>query len=1158
MKKNCVQHFLRQRRALIMYIIMMKAVWILILVSVFEASGGTGKSYSQNTKLNLQLKDATLEEVIWNIKEKTEFDFFYNSEDISQVRGLNIQLKNSTASEILDVCLENSSLTYEIVNKVIIIRQADKKVPPPLLIPTDAEQPKLKKISGTVTDNKGEPIPGTSLFIKGTTTGTVTSSDGSFTLEVPLDARTLTVSFIGFKTKEINLGTLNELKIELAEDVVGVDEVVVVGYGTQTKASVVGAISSVKADEIKSIATSNLTNTIGGYVSGVITKSGEGKPGEDDAQIFIRGRATTNSTSPLILVDGIESDFGRINPNDIESFSVLKDASATAVYGVRGANGVILITTKRGSAGKPKIEVTSQFRLHKIINYPKFLGAYDFARLYNEAYRNAGNSSNYFSDEDLNAYRDHTDPYGHPDVNWFKAMTKPYFLEHRHDISIKGGTPKVKYYVSGELVSQDGAYKQWDDQKYKTNSTYDRINLRMNFDFEVTKSTDLNLNVSNRIENTNDVQSGTVGEVSTRVGLWDEIAGISAINNPLENPDGSFGYYSGFGRELLPYAQLRQGGFQKGRANFLQASFQVNQKLNFITKGLSFRFMGGMNTTSKYVYKLDESPAIWYYNAKDESYTEISRPNLPTVSVGSDNINQLFHVESAFSYDRTFNKLHKITALLLYNQDRRIYGADAPINHLGAASRVTYAYNNKYLGEVNMGYNGSDQFQKGERFAFLPAASLGWVASEESFVKENLPFIKYLKVRGSYGTAGNDKLGNFAYLYKSVYYRKTNALIDGYYFGNTANGGVSSILEGSLGNDRVTWEIAKKQNYGLDFNLFTQDLGFSIDYFREDRSNILTQRNTITQVFGVPGGSLPPENIGQVKNQGFEIEARYNKKVNNWDFHFSGNVSYAKNTIIDIDEVKQVYDYMNRTGKPIGQHFGYLWSGEFYSYEDLGYVWDASAEAANKYVLPEGAVPRAIVPMDKVSPGELKFVDRNNDGVIDSYDVGAIGKSATPNLIYGLNLGVNYKRFSLQMFWQGASGFSVDLGQTPLLTEFKNGGTAHEIHLGRWAYFPDQGIDTRETATYPRLMFNGAPQTQKTSSFKVLDCNYIRLKNVELSYSLPDNFVHSLKMDFARVYLVGNNLLTFDNIGYIDPESPGSAAAYPQSLFVGMGINIGF
>lgn len=1158
MKKNCVQHFLRQRRALIMYIIMMKAVWILVLVSVFEASGGSGKSYSQNTKLDLQLKNASLEDVIWNIKEQTEFDFFYNSEDISQVKGLNLHLRNSTTSEILDVCLKNSDLTYEIINKVVIIRQADRKAINSSELPILAEQPKLKKISGIVTDEKGEPIPGASIVVKGTTTGTITGFDGKFNFDIPLETKILSVSFVGFKTKDIQLENDNELKINLSEDVVGVDEVVVVGYGTQTKASVVGSISSIKAEDIKSIATSNLTNTIGGYVSGVITKMGEGKPGEDDAEIFIRGRATTNSTSPLVLVDGIESDFGRINPNDIESFSVLKDASATAVYGVRGANGVILITTKRGDSGKPKIEVNSQFRLHKVIKYPQLLSAYDYARLYNEAYLNAGNSSKFFTEEDLAAYRDHTDPYGHPDVNWFEALTKPYYMEHRHDISVKGGTQKVKYYVSGELVSQDGAYKQWKDQKYNSNSTYDRINLRMNFDFAATKTTDLTLNVSNRIENTNDVRSGTVGEVSTRVGLWDEIMGISPINNPLENPDGSFGFYSGVGRDLKPYAQLRAGGFQKGRSNFLQASFKVNQKLDFITKGLSFRFMGGMNTTSKYAYKLDENPAIWYYNAKDDSYTEISRPDLPTVSIGNDNINQLYHFESALSYDQTFNEVHKVTALLLYNQDRRIYGANAPINHLGAAGRITYAYNNKYLGEVNMGYNGSDQFQKGQRFAFLPAASVGWVASEENFFRESLPFIKYLKLRGSYGTAGNDKLGNFSYLYKSVYYRSTNSMNDGYYFGSNSNTGVASIREGSLGNDRVTWEIAVKQNYGIDFNLFSKDLGFSIDYFREDRSNILTRRNTITQIFGVPGGSLPPENIGKVKNQGFEIESRYNKKINDWEIHFSGNVSYAKNTIVNIDEVKQVYDYMNRTGKSIGQHFGYQWTGEFYSYEDLGYVWDPSIEAANKYVLPEGAVPLVTVPLDKVSPGELKFVDRNNDGVIDSYDEGAIGKSATPDLIYGLNLGVSYKRFSFQMFWQGASGFSVDLGNTPLLTEFKNGGTAHDIHLGRWAYFPEDGIDTRESATYPRLMFDGAPQTQKRSTFKVFDCNYIRLKNVELSYTLPEDLVRSLKMGFARVYLVGSNLLTFDNIGFIDPESPGSAAAYPQSLFVGMGLNIGF
>ncbi len=1152
MKKN--KFFVPLNRNWKKLLLTMKLCLLFLLISAASLMANSG--YSQTT-LSIHLKNATLRDLISEVEKQSEFIFVFYDKVVDLDQKIDVNVEGQTIDKILDQIFKSSELTYRIFDRQIGIGKRNPvtgviELPAPLeeLMAAD------KKLTGVVKDIKGEPIPGATVIVKGTTIGTITDFNGNFTLDVPLDAKILAISFVGFKTQEISISNKTSFSIILEEETVGLEDVVVVGYGTQTKASVVGSISTINTEKMKTIAPSNLTNAIGGNVSGVMTKMGEGKPGNDDAQIFIRGRATTNSTAPLVLVDGIESDFGRINPNDIESFSVLKDASATAVYGVRGANGVILITTKRGNTGKPKIEVNSQIRVHEIIKYPNFLDSYDYARLYNEAYLNGGNTSKFYSDADLAAYRDHTDPYGHPDVNWFKALTKPYFMEQNDNISIRGGTEKVKYYLSGEIVSQNGAYRQWSDQKYNSNSTYDRMNIRMNFDFAVTKTTNLNLSISNRIEKTNDVNSGTIGEVSTRTGLWDEISNWAPNTTPLNNPDGSFGYLNA-GTGTNPYLSLRAGGFTRGRANFLQTSFNLNQKLDFVTQGLAFKMMGGMNTTSNYRYTLTELPAVWHYNPTNETYTEISRATLPSISVGNDNLNQLYHFESALNYDRTFN-VHKFTALVVYNQDRMLVGAIAPVNHLGIASRITYGYKNKYLGEINVGYNGSDQFQKGQRYALLPAASLGWVVSEENFWKEHFNFIKYIKLRGSYGTAGNDKLGNFAYLYKSVYNRKVaNNITGGYYFGENATG-VYGISEGSLGNDHVTWEIAVKQNYGTDFNLFSNDLSFSFDYFIENRSNILSQRNTITNVIGVPSSALPPENIGKVENKGFELETRYHKKWNDWEFNFSGNISFAKNKIIDMDEVKKPYDYMNRTGKSIGQMFGYQWSGKFYSYEDLGYVWDPAVTAANKYILPSGAKPLVPTPLSKVYPGELRFVDRNGDGVIDSYDIGAIKNSSTPDFIYGLNLGINYKRFGLQMFWQGAGGFSVDFGQTPLLTEFKTGGPVSEIHLGRWAYFPEDGIDTRATATYPRLMFNGAPQTQLSSSFKVYNCTYIRLKNVELSYSLPESLIKPLKMEYARIFLTGNNLITIDNVGFFDPEAPGSQAAYPQSLFVGAGINIGF
>ncbi len=1013
------------------------------------------------------------------------------------------------------------------------------------------------QVSGTVKDNLGETLPGVNIVEKGTMNGTISDLNGKFTISVSGPQASLVFSFVSYKVQTVALDSKRNMEITLQPDFADIEEVVVVGYGTQKKASVVGAISSVNADELTTVATSNLSNTIGGRVSGVITQMGEGQPGNDDAEIFIRGRATTNSAEPLVLIDGLEGSLSRINPNDIESFSVLKDASATAVYGVRGANGVILITTKRGSVGKGKITVNSSVRFHQVIRYPDFLNSYDHARMYNEALRNAGAATNFYSEDDLELFRNGEDPYGHPDVDWMDLILQNPYMEQRHDVNLRGGTDRVKYFVSGELTSQEGAYKQFDDMDYSTNSTYNRMNLRMNFDFKVSESTELSVNLSSRLETVNNVNDFDYSGEGRNV-LWDDLMRLRPMAYPPINPDGSYGSPDGSASDPLTYAVLRQGGFVNDRKNNLQGSLKLNQKLDVITKGLSFNLMGGLNTTSGYGLQLNEAPSTWLYSAPTDSYTQMTRQNLPRYILPNkeNSINQLGHVETSLNYNRLFNEKHRITALSLYYQDTRTNGANAPTNHLGMAGRVTYGYKDKYLAEVNLGYNGSDQFNEDNRYAFLPAGSLGWVISEENFFKTALPQIDYLKFRGSYGTAGNDKIGNFKYLYTSNYNSVgPNPKLQGYYFGLNQVG-VSGLQEGDIGNDRVSWEIAKKQNYGFDMKLLNNALGVTADYFFEKRTNILAKRQTVTDAFGLVTG-LPAENIGIVQNQGFEVQLSYNKQFGDLKINLNGNYSLAKNKIVFIDEVNPVYDYQSRTDKPIGQHFGYIWTGEFYSYNDLGYVWDESVEGANKYVLPDGAGPNVVVPESVVSPGDLRYVDRNEDGVIDAYDIGDIGKPNVPTSIYGLNCALNYKNFGLSMFWQGASGFSIDT--KAYTTEFQNGAKAMSVHLDRWAYFPEDGIDTRETATYPRLMENSAPETRKNSTFHLKDGTYIRLKNIELSYNIPDRIVQKLKMDYLKVYVNGNNLLTFDEVKIIDPETrPGRYSAYPQSRFVGMGINIGF
>jgi len=1014
-------------------------------------------------------------------------------------------------------------------------------------------------ISGVVNDETGMGIPGASIIVEGTTVGTITDPSGNFSLSVEQSVKAIMVSFIGYQTQRVPVSGSKRLEVSLKLSTTELEEVVAVGYGTQKKVSIVGAISNVKADELATVSSSNLSNSLGGRVSGIIVKLQDGTPGGDDPKINIRGLGTINDASPLVLIDGMEGELARINPNDIESFSVLKDASATAVYGVRGANGVILITTKRGQVGKPTITINGQYRMQKIINYPRFLGSYDYARLYNEALNNAGLPLLYNA-EDLEHYRTGDSPYTHPDVNWFDAFVEPYSPEQRYDINLRGGTEKAKYFIAGEFVNQQGAYKQFSGMENSTNAAYSRFNLRMNFDFALSKTTDINLNLNGRIQDTRSPNSGDntsgVGGPENRPGnFWDDIVWHAPNMTPLINPDGTIGASSN--SDNGAYSQLRGGGYSNEKDNNLKSSIQVNQKLDFITKGLSFRAMAGINSTMQYTFRLNKAPATYIYNT-DGSYTRSQAPVLPGYSVSNETIMNNNYFESAISYNRNFGN-HALTGLALYNQDKVANNSNAWTAHRGFAGRATYAFNSKYLAEVNVGYNGSTQFVSQNRYSLLPAYSVGWVISEESFFKAILPEITFFKLRGSYGTVGNDKIGNNQFLYLAVYDPSGSSNYLRYRFGEALNI-YSGLQEASLANENVSWEIAKKQNYGFDMEIKNGVIGLGFDYFIEDRSNILAKRKTITQVLGLTSNQLPAENFGKVKNQGFEIEARFNKKFGDFNVSANGSFSKAVNKIIDIDEVKYDLDYKNQTGKPIGQFFGYTWTSQFYTFEELGYVLDESLPGGNKYVLPEEALPTVPVPTVPVKPGDLKFVDRNNDGIIDNYDIGAIGKTNNPNFIYGLNTSISYKGFGLTMFWQGAGGFDAKFnGQYS--QEFLNKAKVTERHLDRWAFYDDpltgELIDTRATATYPRLIVSGSTQTKENSTFHLFKGDYLRLKTIELSYDLPKAVLKPMRMNKVTLFLTGTNLLTFTKIKYLDPENPSAPSAYPQSSIYGAGIKIG-
>ena len=992
-----------------------------------------------------------------------------------------------------------------------------------------------------------EPLPGVNILIKGATgQGTVTDIDGNYRISVPAGS-VLIYSSIGFETQEITVGNQRVINIVMNEDIEILQEVVIIGYGQQKKASVVGAISNIGQEELTMAAPTNLSGAVAGRIPGVLARLGDGNLGGgdnryttqemDNSSIFIRGRATPNNAAPLVLVDGIESDFARVNPQDIEQFSVLKDASATAVYGVRGANGVILITTKRGALGRPKVTINSQFRMHQPLAFPRPLGAYDYAVLYNEALRNMG-SPPLYTEEDIEHWRLGDDPLNYPDVDWYDEMVKDHFYEQHHTVNVRGGTEDVKYYISGEYNHAGGPF----DAGPGLESRYDKFNLRTNFDFNLTKSTLLNVNLNGRLEDKFDVNYGESTGQRYYGSFWWAILATRGNVSPIKNPNGTWAY--GSDDDWNKMATLKEGGYRHRSTNTLEGSVSLNQKLDFITPGLSFRGMYGAVIASgvRKVINPERIPALYSYDSKTDTYTLRRAEGFRTNAMGVLPYTRRFHFEGALNYEKNILEDHQITAMAIYIQSQRESDATLPVSYRGMSGRVTYGFKSKYLAEFNMGYNGSDQFAKGKRYAFLPAFSLGWVLSEENFIKENMKFIDFFKIRGSYGTAGNDKIGDYRYLYRYEFNKVSNSgwtdyMHEVYNFGLTPVS-QSGIEEGALGNDNVSWEIAKKTNAGIDLMLFNNRINFTGDLFRENRSNILVRRADIPTQTGLVIDKLPAQNIGRVTNKGIELSLSYSDKIGEVGFTVGGNYTFARSNIDYIAEAQLEYPYQMQKDHPIGQNYGYVWTGKFYDYDDLE----------------NPDIPK---PTGTLYAGDLIFEDLNNDGVIDNRDVAAIGHPTIPEKIFGFNISLTYKNFYLETFWQGASNVSSRF-TNELRYEFSP--NVLPIHLDRWVYDPERGLDTRETAKYPSLIIGGSAQTKANSTFQLLNSEYLRLKTAELGYIVPKKAVERIKLSDMKIFLSGSNLLTFDHIKYVDPEYNSGTRGnyYPPTRFYALGLNITF
>ncbi|AMR32256.1 SusC/RagA family TonB-linked outer membrane protein [Mucilaginibacter sp. PAMC 26640] len=1014
-------------------------------------------------------------------------------------------------------------------------------------------------ITGKVRDLTGA-LPGVSVVEKGfATNGAIADVNGKFSLTLRGESRVVVVRFIGYITQEVKVTLGKPLDIILQTSTNGLDEVSVVAYGTRKRITTTGSVSSISASEIRTVPTANVQNALTGKLPGFFSQQGSGQPGKDASDFYIRGVSSLNpdGNKPLIIVDDIEYNYDQlqqINVNEIESISILKDASNTAVYGIKGANGVLVVTTRRGKSGIPKINLRVEGGMAEPTKKPVFLDSYNSALLINEAQKNDGLQQS-FTQSDLDHFKNNDDPYGHPNVNWYEKVFKNQTFQSNANLDISGGTNALKYFVSGGALNQGGLVRDFADPQSLVNTNYyfRRYNFRSNLDLKANKTLDLRLDVTTRFSDLNQpYNQNAVGEVYN-------FTKQTPFTAPYLNPNGTYSYaYSNFNPDHLPTlnARLATGGYQHSRRTDFNFLFGANQKLDAITDGLTATLRVAYSSIEQYTKQIFNGgiPA-YHYDPIADSYA--LRPGATYVYdtyalTGNTDINtNNYNLQAYLNYDRSFSNTHHFSGLLLFNQTSNTLFAyplltgdlvGVPQKFRGVSGRASYDYKQKYLIDFNVAYNGTDRFAADHRYGVFPAVSLGYNLAKESFFAKALPMFSLFKLRGSYGIVGSDAAPGNRYVYNQVY--NTGG---GYNFGQTQQP-YGSIYEGSLGNPNVVWERARKLDIGLDMNLFKDKISVTVDYFHDIRLDQLITPGSTPLILGV---GLPAVNIGKTRNQGFDGSISYHSNIGGFQYNAGLVFSYAKNKILYMDEASPAYPYLAQTGQSIGQQFGYHSLG-YYTAADIASIpaYKAAHEgsnAGNPVAVPDNGIP--------LQPGDLRYQDLNGDGIINVFDKRAIGNPNLPNTILGLSLQGVYKGFSVSVLFQGSFNYSfavLGTGIEPFQSQFQ------PIHQERWT------PETATTANFPRLGLNPTSVNSPTAYFSdywLINAYYIRLKTVDIGYQLPNKLL-PFKISNARVYMSAYNLLTFNNYKKYqqDPEISTNTAgdAYINQRVINLGIQLGF
>ncbi len=1015
-------------------------------------------------------------------------------------------------------------------------------------------------IEGRVVDETGVAIPGVTVMIKGTSTGTITNVEGDFVLVSETDKTTLLFTFIGMISRELVVTDPNtRLFVTMEENQIVMDELVVVGYGVQEKESLLSAIDQVSGDNIEKMGASNVSAALSGLSPGLLSMSTSGQPGADQNDLYIRGRSSLNDDKALVVVDGIkiEGGFEYMDPEEISSISILKDAAATAVYGVEGANGVVIVTTKRGHKGRARVSVNSDFTLKQPTKALDLLGSYDSHYLYNTAAKNDNQYSKLTSDEALQHYRDQDLPYLYPDVNWYDESVRAFAFATRNNVTITGGSDFVNYFTTVGYAYEGDAFKNGEfDLPYDSQNNFQKITYRTNLDFRISPTTTFRTDFAGRFEEQN--ESGDQSQILNNMfeyPSWgtpkyypSDILEQYPDPNPFAPPLGDIRYAGNaeFTNTDNPYMSLYGNGVNTLRRNVLTANFVLSQELDFITEGLSVS--GRYNLSANYSYNQSINYSAQLYNLSPEGlWSNLSndeniqhKAQLSNQSTNSKSDRYYYNVQ--FDYKRSFGS-HNVSALGLWSRSKLVSGSNFPDYKEDWIGRTTYNYKKKYLMEFSGAYNGTDRFLPGNQFGFFPSGSVGWDLAKESFIKDNLSFLSQFKVRYSLGQSGSEAgstkrmyFGTFVYAAKGADIPGSSADGTGdMYFGQYFSDQGGYVREDEVGNPNATWETATKQNLGLDFSLFNKRVTGSVELFNEKREDIFLDPTATLPLYYGSTATFKKANIGQVKKQGYEVTLNYSESLRNGlSYYVRLTYGFNENRIVVASEPEQTPDHIKQVGKPLGVSQVYVTNGYLNSIDEV-----------LNYVTPDFGGTQWI-------PGDLMYVDYNGDGAIESE--GDKIYYALPNLPqhqYGITVGGQYKNWSAKIFATGVGSRNINASSylVPFRKELAVG--VRDIHYDYWT--PDN-LD----ASYPTLhaISDGYSRIDQTSTFQLLDARYFRIKNAEIVYNLHIK-QNRYGIDQLKIVLSGYNLLTYSDIDVGDPELSGPNK-YPVMKRYTLGIKLDF